>query len=193
MLIDTNKCANGCDACVTACGKENGMGHAASPIRDRPRRRSGSARSSVRQNAQTGYAHLPADDVPALRKSAVRGRMPDRRLVQARRRHRAGRSAYLHRLPLLHDGLPLQGALIRPRGPARPGTPTAPRGKGTVWRAAPCACTAWTRARNPACVEACDADGHKAIIFGDLKDPNSEISQQLCPVRRPRRSATTWA
>ncbi len=30
-----------------------------------------------------------------------------------------------------------------------------------------------------ACAEACAREGHRAIIFGDLKDPNSEISRQL--------------
>jgi molybdopterin-containing oxidoreductase family iron-sulfur binding subunit len=30
-----------------------------------------------------------------------------------------------------------------------------------------------------ACAEACDREGHKAILFGDLNDPNSEISQRL--------------
>jgi molybdopterin-containing oxidoreductase family iron-sulfur binding subunit len=30
-----------------------------------------------------------------------------------------------------------------------------------------------------ACQDACDKEGHSAIVFGDLKDPNSEISQIL--------------
>ena len=29
------------------------------------------------------------------------------------------------------------------------------------------------------CVEACNAKGHKAMWFGDLKDPASEISKRL--------------
>ena len=32
---------------------------------------------------------------------------------------------------------------------------------------------------NPACVDACNAEGHKAMWFGDLKDPDSEISKRL--------------
>ena len=32
---------------------------------------------------------------------------------------------------------------------------------------------------NPACVEACATAGHKAIIFGDLNNPDSEISTRV--------------
>jgi molybdopterin-containing oxidoreductase family iron-sulfur binding subunit len=31
----------------------------------------------------------------------------------------------------------------------------------------------------PACVEACSDAGHRAIIFGDLNDPNSEIAKRV--------------
>ncbi|MDG1431320.1 MAG: hypothetical protein P8Q23_07105, partial [Paracoccaceae bacterium] len=31
----------------------------------------------------------------------------------------------------------------------------------------------------PACVEACDATGHGAMVFGDLNDPASDISKAL--------------
>jgi len=30
-----------------------------------------------------------------------------------------------------------------------------------------------------ACAQACQKDGHQAIVFGDLNDPQSEISQRL--------------
>jgi molybdopterin-containing oxidoreductase family iron-sulfur binding subunit len=33
--------------------------------------------------------------------------------------------------------------------------------------------------QKPACVEACSKADHKAMLFGDLKDPNSEISLEL--------------
>jgi tetrathionate reductase subunit B len=35
------------------------------------------------------------------------------------------------------------------------------------------------RGEEPACVEACTASGHKAMLFGDLKDPDSAIAQAL--------------
>jgi molybdopterin-containing oxidoreductase family iron-sulfur binding subunit len=31
----------------------------------------------------------------------------------------------------------------------------------------------------PACVEACAATGHKALLFGNLNDPQSEISRRI--------------
>ena len=36
--------------------------------------------------------------------------------------------------------------------------------------------------RIPACVEACTTAGHKALLFGNLNDPQSEISQRVAAV-----------
>ncbi|MBT8116484.1 MAG: 4Fe-4S ferredoxin, partial [Gammaproteobacteria bacterium] len=33
--------------------------------------------------------------------------------------------------------------------------------------------------RTPACVEACTAENHNAMIFGDLNDPSSELAKEL--------------
>jgi tetrathionate reductase subunit B len=53
-----------------------------------------------------------------------------------------------------------------------------PRGKGTVE-----ACTLCVhrvdRGETPACVEACNRDGGKAMAFGDLNDASSEIHRRL--------------
>ena len=56
--------------------------------------------------------------------------------------------------------------------------PYAPRGKGTVESCTLCVHRVDTD-RIPACAEACKEQGHEAILFGDLKDPDSEISQRL--------------
>ena len=54
--------------------------------------------------------------VPALRDAGLRHRLPDRRLLQARRgRHRAGQPRHLHRLQAVLLGLPLRRARIRLR------------------------------------------------------------------------------
>ena len=57
-----------------------------------------------------------------------------------------------------------------------------PRGKGCVESCTLCVHRI-DRDRIPACVEACAATGHKAILFGNLNDPASEISQRIAPVR----------
>ena len=44
------------------------------------------------------------------------------------------------------------------------------------WKAARCACTAWIKGKQPACAEACP---NKSILFGNLNDPESEISKKI--------------
>jgi len=56
--------------------------------------------------------------------------------------------------------------------------PYSPRGKGTVESCTFCVHRV-DAGGTPACVEACTAENHNAMIFGDMNDPNSKISQQL--------------
>ncbi|HEX5629706.1 MAG TPA: 4Fe-4S dicluster domain-containing protein, partial [Usitatibacteraceae bacterium] len=62
--------------------------------------------------------------------------------------------------------------------------PDVPRGKGCVESCTLCVHKV-DRGGTPSCVEACAAAGHGAIVFGDLNDPQSEIS------RRVRAASTT--
>ena len=59
--------------------------------------------------------------------------------------------------------------------------PEVPRGKGCVESCTLCVHRI-DRDRIPACVEACAAEGHKALLFGDLNDPKSEIAQRIAAV-----------
>ena len=56
--------------------------------------------------------------------------------------------------------------------------PHAPRGKGTVESCTMCVHRV-DEGRIPACAEACSSAGHQAIVFGDLNDPESEISKRI--------------
>ncbi len=56
--------------------------------------------------------------------------------------------------------------------------PHTPRGQGTVEGCTLCVHRV-DKGAIPACVEACDATGHGAMIFGDLHDPESAISKRL--------------
>jgi len=55
----------------------------------------------------------------------------------------------------------------------------APRGKGTVESCTLCVHRVDRGKQQPACAEACSAQGHDAILFGNLKDPGSEIAKRL--------------
>ena len=71
--------------------------------------------------------------------------------------------------------------------------PNAPRGKGTVEGCTLCV-DRIDAGRMPACVEACASEAGGAMMFGDLNDPESEISKAVAATaddadaRRPRRS-----
>lgn len=54
-----------------------------------------------------------------------------------------------------------------------------PRGKGCVESCNLCVHRIDAGATTTACQDACNKDGHQAILFGDLKDPDSELSQML--------------
>ena len=56
--------------------------------------------------------------------------------------------------------------------------PEVPRGQGCVESCTLCVHRIDAGQHNPACAEACTHAGHGAIVFGDLNDPNSEISRR---------------
>ena len=56
--------------------------------------------------------------------------------------------------------------------------PEVPRGKGCVESCTFCVQRV-DRDQQPACVEACNAEGHQAMLFGDLNDPESPVSKAL--------------
>ena len=53
-----------------------------------------------------------------------------------------------------------------------------PRGKGTVESCTLCVHRV-DRGETPACVDACNRDGGKAMLFGDLNDSSTEIHRRL--------------
>jgi len=58
--------------------------------------------------------------------------------------------------------------------------PRAPRGKGTVESCTLCVHRVdENKNLQPACAVACTDEAHSAILFGDLNDPESEISTRI--------------
>ncbi len=132
LLIDASKCSPDCSDCVTACKVENGWGNDMEHGHIDPDTDAQWIRKVTLQATRKPAAKARPGDVPALRRAALRRCLPDRRLDASASTASSGRQAHLHRLPLLHDGLPVQGAQLRARDGDRPEAANSPRGKGTV-------------------------------------------------------------
>ncbi|CAG0951291.1 tetrathionate reductase subunit B [Rhodocyclaceae bacterium] len=170
MLVDTTKCASGCDACVGACNKENGI---VEQVAD-PRQGAQWIRKIDLVDGKTGKqhslpmmcqhcAHPPCVDVCPTGASFKRADgivLVDRHICIGCR-YCMMACPYKAR-SFVHQPLTTQN-------------PEVPRGLGCVE-----ACTLCVhrvdKGQKPACTEACP---HGAMLFGDLNDPASDISKRL--------------
>ena len=172
MLIDTRKCSEGCNDCVTACNTENGLtGH------NRPETDVQWIRKLKLTDKQTGHVtslpmmcqhceHPPCVDVCPTGASMKR----EDGIVLVDRHICIGCRYCMMACPykarsFAHEDVTNQKV-------------HAPRGKGTVESCTMCVHRV-DRDGIPACVEACTKADHNAMLFGDLNDPNSEISKRL--------------
>jgi molybdopterin-containing oxidoreductase family iron-sulfur binding subunit len=171
LLVDTTKCASGCADCVTACNRENGLSGGTREtdpqwirkidLKDLRTGRQASAPMMCQHCAAppcvdvcpTGASFKRADGIVLVDKHICIG---CRYCMMA--------CPYKAR-SLVHE--PLTGQ-----------NPDVPRGKGTVESCTLCVHRV-DRGDIPACVEACAAAGHRAILFGDLNDPSSEIAKRI--------------
>lgn len=170
MLIDTDRCAAGCDACVRSCRAENGL---PTPAREtdpqwirkievtKPGGKTHSlplmcqhcARPPCVDVCPTGASFRRADGIVLVDRHACIG---CRYCVMA--------CPYKAR-SFVHE-------------PVSEQKPDVPRGQGTAEGCSLCVHRV-DRGREPACVDACRAAGHDAIVFGDLNDPQSEIARRV--------------
>ncbi|MDP6289927.1 MAG: 4Fe-4S dicluster domain-containing protein [Arenicellales bacterium] len=171
MLINTNKCATGCNDCVTACNSEHGLRDTGRPDTDPQWIRKvklvddqTGKETSLPMMCQhcekppcvdvcpTGASFRRTDGVVLVDKHICIG---CRYCMMA--------CPYKAR-SFVHETLTDQ-------------RPWSPRGKGTVE-----ACTFCVhrvdRGQQPACVEACAGADHGALVFGNLNDLKSEISKR---------------
>lgn len=174
MLIDTNKCGNGCDACVRGCNEEFGL-----TVSDRPEIDAQWIRKVNLRDKKTGYTqslpmlcqHCESPPCVDVCPTGASFRRADG-IVLVDKHICIGCRYCMMACPykarsFIHE--PLQDQM-----------PYAPRGKGTVESCTFCVHRV-DRDDNPipACAEACAAEGHHAMVFGDLNDPNSKISRHL--------------
>ncbi len=179
MLIDTNKCTDGCDDCVTACDKENGLDILKMPegadeahwARQRPH---WIRKVKLKDNATGVETNLPlmcqhcekppcVDVCPtgASFKRADGIVMVDRHICIGCR-YCMMACPYKGR-SFIHENVVNQRV-------------ETPRGKGCVESCNLCVHRLDNGQTTTACQDSCK---HGAIIFGDLKDPDSALSRAL--------------
>jgi len=174
LLIDTSKCATGCDACVRGCNEEHGLHGTGNPATDAQWIRKielkdnlTARESSLPMMCQhcetapcvdvcpTGASFKRADGVVLVNKHTCIG---CRYCVMA--------CPYKAR-SFIHEVITDQ-------------KPSTPRGKGTVESCTLCVHRIDSgKGQQTACADACTSAGFNAILFGDLNDSSSAISQVM--------------
>jgi [DsrC]-trisulfide reductase subunit O len=173
LLIDASQCAEGCSACVDACFEENGIHD-----HGRPDQNAQWIRKVTLKDRQTGFVQTlplmcqhceepPCVDVCPTGASFKRADgivLVDKHICIGCR-YCMMACPYKAR-SFVHEELTEQ-------------KPYAPRGKGTVESCTLCVHKVDRGDGTTACADAGRKEGHQAILFGDLKDPNSEIAKRL--------------
>ena len=168
MLIDTEQCKPGCNDCVTACNKENGLSGGTLPTDSQWIRKieikdiSSGRETSLPMMCQhceeppcvdvcpTGASFKRADGIVLVDKHRCIGCRYCMMACPYKAR------SFVHEP--LHDQ-----------------KPDVPRGKGTVESCTLCVHRI-DKGQQPACAQACP---NKAILFGNLNDANSEIAKKI--------------
>ena len=178
LLIDSEKCASGCTDCVTACHTENGIAAPQRPtdvqwIRKVELKQASTGRSARLPVMCQHCADPPCVDVCPTGASFKRADG----IVMVDRHSCIGCRYCVMACPyqarsFVHEDVTDQ-------------KPDIPRGKGTVESCTLCVHRLDQGQQTTACADACTQAGHNAILFGNLNDPDSEIS------RRARAAPTT--
>lgn len=172
MLIDSSKCATGCNDCVTACSTENGLSGGVKNTDSQWIRKielkdlRTSKMSSLPMMCQH-CEHPPCVDVCPTGASFKRADgivLVDRHLCIGCR-YCMMACPYKAR-SFVHEPLTDQKTEV-------------PRGKGCVESCTLCVHRVDNGQNNTACAEACAKAGHNAILFGNLNDPDSDIAKRI--------------
>lgn len=191
MLVDTARCADGCTACVSACDRENGLNLQAPPLGDDAlkwdNQRAVWIRKVKLQDNQTGrITNLPlmcqhCENPPCVDVCPTGASFKRADGIVMVDRHTCIGCRYcMMACPykarsFIHEQV--EQKLTR-----------SPRGKGCVESCNLCAHRLDDGNYTTACAEACTAEGHQAILFGDLNDPQGPLRQAMAatPSRQVR-------
>lgn len=176
MLIDTTKCAKGCDACVKACNTENAINESVPDARQA----SHWIRKIDLKDPRNGREH----SLPMMCQHCAKPPCVDVCPTGASMK-RADGIVLVDRHTCIGCRYCMMACPYKARSfvhlPLTGQNPEVPRGMGCVESCTFCVHRV-DKGQKPACVEACPEG---AMTFGDLNDPNSEIAQRLA-----RESAT---
>jgi molybdopterin-containing oxidoreductase family iron-sulfur binding subunit len=172
LLINAEKCRQGCDACVKACAAENGVSG-----RGRPETDAQWIRKVALRDPATGWTGSP----PMMCQHCAKPPCVDVCPTGASFRRADGVVLVDKHICIgcryCMMACPF-GVRFFVHETVTGQKPHAPRGKGTVE-----ACTLCVHrldaGRNPACVEEANRKSPGAMIFGDLNDPASEIARAV--------------
>ena len=174
LLIDVNKCKSDCDACVTACSKENGWKDNGNPLTDAQwiRKVELTDRETGREfSLPVMCQHCeepPCVDVCPTNASFKRADG----IVLVDKHICIGCRYCMMACPFKAR------SFIHEEVAEEDKRSWSPRGRGTVESCTLCVHRV-DRGDTPACAVACGETGNGAILFGDLMDPESEISKRL--------------
>ena len=173
MLIDTRQCHEDCDACVDACNTEHNLKDLGRPQTDAQWIRKLNVRDPLSKRSVSmpmmcqHCEHPPCVDVCPTGASFRRADG----IVLVDKHTCIGCRYCMMACPykarsFIHEDLDDQ-------------LPHAPRGKGCVESCTLCVHRQDENDHSTACADACTKEGHQAILFGDLNDPDSEISKRM--------------
>ncbi len=171
MLIDTTLCDSGCTACIDACRAENGL---AAPERPTD---SQWIRKVELKETRTGRSH----SVPVMCQHCAEPPCVDVCPTGASFK-RADGIVLVDRHRCIGCRYCMMACPYKARSfvhqPLSGQKPDVPRGQGTAEACHLCVHRV-DRGGEPACVVGCRQAGRGAIVFGDLNDPQSEISRRI--------------
>ncbi len=178
MLIDTNKCPEGCTDCVTACQNENGWGDGSTDESlSNQQQKAQWIRTVTVRDKQTGHSN----QLPMMCQHCENPACVDVCPTGASMK-RADGIVLVDKHICIGCRYCMMACPYKARSfvhePLHDQKSNSPRGKGTVEACTMCVHRV-DRGDQPACVEKCSGG---AMLFGDLNDPNSEISRKLAEV-----------
>ena len=174
LLIDSAKCASGCDACVRGCNEEHGIQSNGRDETDAQWIR----KLDLKDNLTGRESSLPVmcqhcDSAPCVDVCPTGASFKRADGIVLVNKHTCIGCRYCvmacpyKARSFIHEVVTDQKSW-------------APRGKGTVESCTLCVHRIDVeQPMQPACAEACTEQAHDAILFGDLNDPDSDIARKL--------------